>query len=301
MRGRLRHAYKVVLRALIYAVAVPPILFFRLMPPEFSSAAGAALGKLAFLIFRRDARLAAARLGRVFPEMSGAERERIAAANFEHFGRSLGEFLSRSFRRNAGGRVSIEGREILDRARTQGRGAVILTAHFGNWEVGGLAVAAIWPGFSVVARDLYDSRFSRMAVRLRKGFGVTTYDTSNARGMLRHLKSGGFLAALVDQDSDRVRNTFVSFFGEKVVAPVGPVLLAARANSMLISALAVPENGGHRVKISLIGENLNGTAPEACIERFNRLLEAEIRANPDRWVWIHDRWRSVDKARAKGA
>lgn len=295
MKGRLRHVYKTVLRAFIYAAALPVLWILRLMPPAAASAVGEALGRLAFRVQGRAGRQAAARVGRVFPEISGEEREKIAAENFAHFGRSLGELLSWNFRRGAGAKLRIEGLEILEKARKSGRGAVMLTGHFGNWELAAAAVAAAWPGFSVVARDLYDPRFSRMAARMRERFGVQTFDTKDVRGILRHLRAGNCLAALVDQDSDRVRNVYVSFFGERVAAPAGPVLLAARANSMLISALVVPEDGGYCVRIGLIGENAGEEAPEVFLEKFNRVLEDGIRLDPARWVWIHDRWRSAER------
>ncbi len=292
IKGRVRHIYKLALRWMIYAILRPIIECFRLVPPRVAAAVGEGVGALAGLFMWRERRRAEANLVRAFPDLSTTARQRIVRAHFRHLGRSLGEFLSLTRRDPAQlkAMVRVEGLEHLESARAAGRGAVVLTAHLGSWEVAAAAIGLRVPNLAVVARDLYDPRLSRLSERLRAHFNVRTFDTHDTRSMFRHLKRGGVLGVLVDQASRRVLNVPVGFFGRPVDTPVGPVNLAARAGSALLTGFIMQTGSGYRLILEELAGHANGTPPARQLERYNRRLEHWVREHPEQWVWMHNRW-----------
>lgn len=292
VREALRRWYKTALRAAIYVLFLPPLELFRRLPPHAAAATGGRAGALAAWIVRRHRLRAEANLGRAFPSLSAGERKRIVFANFRHMGRTLGEYLSLT-RRDPGllrSLVEVEGMECLSRARASGRGTVVLTAHLGSWEIAAATVALYVPKLAVVARELYDPRLSKLISRLRAHFNIKTIDVNDTRGILRHLMEGGVLGVLVDQNARRVSSVPIDFFGAPAPTPVGPVKIAARTGSNLIMGFIVRTERGHRLVLEEMASRLNGTPPELQLQRYNRRLEELVRAHPEQWVWVHDRW-----------
>jgi len=293
LTGRARHAYKLALRAVIYAAIRPAVEVFRRLPPAAAGGLGAALAGGAWSVMPGAARRAVRNLGIALPELSEPARRRIAARHFRHLGRSAGEYLSLTTRDPGllSGRVRIEGLDRLERARAAGRGVIVLTAHLGSWEMAAASVSLAIGGMGVVARDLYDPRISRLINRLREHALVRTYDTGDVRGLLRHLKGGGVLGILIDQDSRRVATVPVPYFGVPAATPVGPVRLADRAGAALMMGFIVRHGAGYRLVLEDLPP-LPATA-EGRLARFNARLESLVRAHPEQWVWLHDRWKST--------
>ncbi len=293
--GRVRHAWKLFLRLAVYVVVRPPVEVLRFLSPERAASVGASLGGFLGAVLPRERRRMVGNLRRAFPDAPDAELDRVARGVFRNLGRMLGEYLSLTARPPSElvSRVQVEGFEHLRRIHDSGRGAIVLTAHLGSWEVAAAATGVALGGLGVVARDLYDDRLTRMVDGWRKRFAVTVFDTRDARGMIRHLKSGGVLAILADQNSPRVENVPVSWFGHPALSPVGPVSLARRTGSSVLLAFTYREGNHHRVVFEPYAESLNGEPDAEVVRAFNRRLEEQVRARPEQWVWMHDRWRSA--------
>lgn len=293
--GRLRHAWKLLLRLIVYLVIRPPVEVLRRLPPSRAAALGESLGGFLGAVVPGERRKMVEHLRRAFPARPDADLDRVARGVFRHLGRTMGEYLSLTARNPAElvARVTVEGFEHLLRARQAGRGAIVLTGHLGSWEVAAAATGVALGGIGVVARDLYDDRLTRMIDGWRSRFSVTVYDTRDARGMIRHLKSGGVLAILADQNSPRVENVPVTWFGHPALSPVGPVALARRTGSAVVIAFTYRDGDRHRVVFEPYALSLNGEPDAGVVAAFNRRLEEYVRPRPEQWVWMHDRWRSA--------
>jgi KDO2-lipid IV(A) lauroyltransferase len=296
-----RHFWKLFLRAAIYILVRPVAEIFRIMPPRMAAGTGNILGALAATVLPWFSRIAEANLARAFPDLPAGERSRIAAANFRHLGRELGRYLSLTRRDTSvlKSLVRVEGRDLVDKALARGRGVVVLTAHLGSWEIAGAYVGLTYQNFAVVARDLYDTRLNALLNGFRARFNIRVYDTSDARGILRHLKNGGILAVLVDQNSRRVASVPVPFFGLPAPTPVGPVRLVERTGAALMMGFLVRVGEGYRLRLEELG-TADGGAAERWLEIFNLRLETLIREHPDQWVWMHDRWAARPSADGVG-
>ncbi len=208
-----------------------------------------------------------------------------------HLGFVYGEFLGMTRRAPAllDRLVEVDNFEPVARAVQSGRGAVVLTAHLGSWELAAAAVGARVPRLAVVARELYDPALDRLNKRLRGRFKVNTIDSRDTRGMIRLLRSGGVLGVLADQDSRRVVNARLPFFGADAATPVGPARLAEHAGAVLVTGFIVRDGPRYRLYFEEMAET--GSAEDRMAE-YNRRLEDVVRKYPEQWLWLHDRWRS---------
>ncbi len=228
------------------------------------------------------------------PALRGIER-RV----FRNMGRNLAEVCWVAARPERCDRlVSFEGLEHLEAARAKGRGVVLVSGHLGSWEIMACAIVRHGLPLSVIARKTSDGRVSEFVVDVRQRLGVETIlrgSTGAARVVLRTLRSGGGLAALIDQDF-RGKGIVTEFFGRPARTPTGPISLALRAGAPLVYMLTWRmADGTHRVRfeapIELDREGDTNRTVEDATVTFTRWLEARIREHPDQWVWIHRRWR----------
>ena len=292
MKETFRDGLKKARRTALYLLIRPFMEIFRRLPPRISSWVGGLAGSLAGRIFRHEARRGRDNIARALPELSSREREIILLRHFRNLGRSVAEYLSYTGRNPlaASGRVRFSGLEQVREAAKAGKGVVVLTGHFGNWEMAAAAFAREFPDTAVVARELYDINLSRFVDRMRARFGITTFDNRDSIAIYRHLRKGGILFTLVDQESRKVANVPVKIFGVDTLAPSGPVLLAARAGAAMFSGFTCPDQAGHMAVFEEMPAVHEGDAPELSLTNFNGRLESMVRRWPDAWVWLNARW-----------
>lgn len=282
------------LRALLFYAFRALELLFKILGPTLSRQIGIAIGALAGLILLRERRLAAANLALALPATSFAERHRIRAAAFRHFGESAAELLH--IERALAG-ITLSGVEILKTTAAE-QGALVVSGHMGNWEVLAAAVARAGVPLTVIAKRIYDWRFDYWMRAWRAQFGIETIvreESDTVKKMLAALKQKRVLVMLIDQDTN-VPSHWAPFFGQPAKTPNS----AAR---LVVSGIPIFMASSHRVgpwqhqgQIRPL-KNLP-EQPEAITACLNRELEVAICAAPEQWVWFHDRWRSPPPASA---
>jgi len=194
-----------------------------------------------------------------------------------------------------------EGTETLvhiHRAVQSGRGIVLLTPHLGNWELLTAYLASRGAPVHFVGRPPYDPRLESLFEEVRCRHGAQWVRRGGAFDHLRDLLEGGELVILLsDQDSARVRGTWVPFFGHPAWTPTGPVALARLTGAALIPG-ALLRRSDHRYRILLeppIRMTHTGDAEYDDWENTRRsslALESLIERYPAQWVWFHRRWRT---------
>ena len=235
-------------------------------------------------------------------EKSPDEIRAIAKASFI----SLAEFAAGWLRmdaiaKNPGRFLSARHAERVHEALKNKKGAVILVSHAGNWEImaliGGIFLAQpVGAGIHALARPLKNPFFYDYVIRQRGLTGVRSIPKSGAvRETFRSLKRNEIVCLLIDQ---RVEEGSVEadFFGRKALTTSLPALAALRLGTPVFfgSFEYLP---GPRFSLTFEGpfaleETGNLTADILSnTQRFNDRLEAEIRRDPGRWLWMHNRWR----------
>jgi KDO2-lipid IV(A) lauroyltransferase len=234
-------------------------------------------------------------------ERSPEDRQRIALECFRNLGRTFFEVLTldRLTRDELDRLVTFEGEEGLKAAADDGRGVLFVTAHIGNWELLGGAVAMRYP-LAVVAAPIYDRRVEKVMIGLRAAHGIETLvrDSPSAlKRMIAMLRRGGVVGLLIDQDT-KADGVFVPFFHREAFTPTGPASLAYRTGASVVVGFIVRE-GRERHRIILHGPlPLPRTGD---IERdirdqtagFTRMIEEQIRRTPEQWIWMHRRWKTA--------
>jgi KDO2-lipid IV(A) lauroyltransferase len=259
---------------------------------------GSRLGTLARHILRSRDRLAMRNLSESFPEKSSAECRHILDECWRHFGRqALATLQTQNLSiEEIAPRVHFVNTHILDEALGVGRGILFLSAHFGSWEIGGLAIISLVKSVYTVARPLDNEYLERDVARIRAGTGVQVVDRKRAaRSLLKALSQNAAVILLPDQAVQPREGILVPFLGRPAWTTDAPAKLALRVGSPIVIAFCMPEESGHRlefeeaIRIDQLREEEKDV--EALTRRINDAISRRIAARPELWLWMHDRWK----------
>jgi KDO2-lipid IV(A) lauroyltransferase len=270
------------------------------LPAPVALALGRRLGDLTALALPRRRRVALANVAQAFPELSVTERRRVARRGWQHLGMTvieLARLLGRPLQATLG-EMTLDGLEHLQIAMAEQRGALMLTAHLGNWEY--LSAAAHLTGYplSIVVRPLDSPALDAVAARMRLKTGVELIDKRGAlRPVLEALRRRRMVGVLLDQNAARRESVFVPFFGHVASTSRSLALLSIRTGAPIVPIFTAREAPGrHRVVIEPPLPRPTVNDPEQAIvemtARCNQIIEAAIRKTPEQWLWAHDRWRT---------
>lgn len=275
---------------------------FSLIPLSVGRPMAGFMGRIAFGIVAKYRNITISNLRSAFPEKSDKEIRRIAVRVFENLGKSAAELVNfpKINESNIDKFVRIKNIETLDNELKRGKGVIMLTAHFGNWEM--LAVTIRVKGYpgSVVGRRIYFHKYDNFLNYLRKVNDVNViYRDQSPRSILKVLKANGIMGMLADQDVDSVEGVFVDFFGMPAYTPTGPAALAMASGASLLPAFIIREPAGHVLIIDNPIDIADTGDKEADImtntRRWSDVVESYIRRYPDQWVWMHRRWKTRPK------
>lgn len=273
----------------------------QLMPLRLVQKTGSLLGELVHRMgFRRSTTLE--NLKHAFPDLDVATLESIGLEAFRSVGISLFELMwsPRLFKSGLDQIVQVENREVLSAAKSNGKGVLILTAHFGNWELMAQSVAKIleFPMLLIVktqSNHLINRRVNDWRTRL--GNSVIPMEVS-VREVLRTLQEGNIVGMAADQTA-AIQSLSVEFFGRQVPTYEGPATFSLKTGAAIILTFAIRQpDGTYRLRfIEVSKTDLAEFNPENVAEltrRRVRLTESVIREYPGQWMWMHKRWKHVE-------
>jgi KDO2-lipid IV(A) lauroyltransferase len=289
-----KRSWQALMRRLMQGVMV----LSRILPWRLIQALGDGLGTLAYGLSARYRNVADKNLQIAFGEtLSREERKALTRRTYRGFARAMAEFLKAPMLTPEGLRALVRSDVGMAPAKallTQGHGLIVVTAHFGNWEL--LARRATIEGVSllVVARQAEDAEFNRLTDSLRGNGGYSVHPRgASPKALLQHLRREGAVAILPDQKSEDV---FVPFFGKLAGTVAGPAVLALKTRAPILPMFCPRQpDGTYRVEF---GEAIDTTPTgdmdadtHRIMAEITRSIEAVIRRYPDQWLWMHDRWR----------
>ncbi len=266
-------------------------------------------GRLVYrlLPFRRSVVLD--NLRRVFGEaVSEAEIERLAQAHYAHLWRLGAEFLS--FRSMSTARkramVDIENVDVFRRAYERGKGILVLTGHFGNWEVATVAGLNWFPQLRgrihFVRREIKPRWLDRFVTRRfqRAGFGVLP-KRGSLDAILDALAAGDAVVFPFDQHAGPPDGIEVDFFGHPAWTFKSLALLALASDAQVLPAASWRKpDGRHVLRFEEALPSLTaadvGTEIRRNTRAYNAALERLILRHPEQWYWVHRRWKNVRRA-----
>lgn len=235
-----------------------------------------------------------------FPEATPAWRRRVASVSYQHLAReAVATFrLSSSSPDDVLRRTTVHGLQELKAALQEGLGAIVITGHLGNWEIGGASLAARGIPIDAVVFPQNNPLFDRHLTEARARLGITVIAKADAgRMVLASLRKGRTIALVADQNI-RTRPVFVDFFGVPAATAKGPAVFALRALSPVFLAVALRDPGSpahYRVLIEPVPVARTGPLSSDVL-RITRahvaLLEAHIHRAPEQYFWLHRRWKT---------
>ena len=230
-----------------------------------------------------------------YPEKSADERDAITDEVFRSIARLLYAFAQfpRLNRENISNWIRYEGLENYLEAKKAGRGILIATAHFGNWELSAFAHALMTEPMHIMIRPLDNPAIDRIVEERRTLSGnrhIAKRDS--ARAVLRALQQNEAVGILIDQNTSLEEGVFVNFFGKQASANVAFAKIAARTGAAVIPGFAVWSEKEKRYVLRFYPPvPMSGDAAQDT-QRLHSLLEEVIREHPGQWLWIHRRWKT---------
>lgn len=262
-------------------------------------AVGERIGQLGYrpLGIRRD--VVEKQIAAAFPDWRIEDVKRTARASYGHLGRNAVEAIigSGMAPREILGLVErVDGWEHLEKALADGRGAIGVAAHHGNWELLGGFIASRGVTPEVVVRGMENRLFEDYINENREKLGITTVNDKVAvRHIARSLKEGRFVCMLSDQGVLGLASSFVPFFGRPAKTARGFAVFALRFEVPVcfMDMVRLP-NGKFRAVFEPIEIERTGDRErdiDAMVARYSEVLEKWVREYPEQYFWQHRRWR----------
>lgn len=269
------------------------------MPARMARAGAHGAGAIIGSVFRYRRRDALEALRLAFPEKTRAELRRIVRRMYANLALNAVEMLriekeAEQYRRGA---IAWSGRDYLDRALQERKGALLLSAHTGNWELCGTLLPAVGYPANIVAKNIKNRGLNERIVRLRRQFGLTVLPARGSyRACLRALKRNDILVFVLDQNMTRNEGVFVDFFGRPACTTPGLAHLAAVSGAPVLPLFAERlDDSRHCLHVGppLAPPRDRGEAAlTEATQRYTRVIEDFVRARPEQWIWIHRRWKT---------
>ncbi len=268
------------------------------LPFTLASRLGAALGVLGYALGIRR-RVAETQVAFAFPDWSAEQVRRVVRASYANLGRTsmeaalmegrpVTDLLARFER--------VDGWEHIEAALHRGRGALLVTGHLGNWELGGSYIAARGVPVDAIARHMSNRLFERYLTRVRQWFGVrVVYDEDAVRHTLRAVRENRIVGFLADQGVAGLASLFVPFFSRLAKTPRGPAVFALRMDVPMIFVVSIRlPSGRYRLVVEPIAVQDTGDREAdtmALVSSYTARLEYWVRQVPGQYFWQHRRWK----------
>ena len=258
---------------------------------------------------RRDRRLAAiANMTQVLGDRDAAHA--AARRSFHNYGRYLVDFVRAPKIRPEAIRdkVRFDHWDAIEEAMAGGRGVLFVLMHFGNWDMGGPALAERGYKVNVVAQTFEHDRLNKSVVAARQVRGMNVIPAEHAAmGIVRALKRNEILGILIDVPLES-GGVHVNFFGRPVVVPEGPAWLALRTGARVLPAALVRARNTDDATLALVDLDVKvrptGDRERDIHDLTRRILEAHerfIRAYPDQWFMFRPMWAPSGRPQRAGA
>jgi KDO2-lipid IV(A) lauroyltransferase len=285
---------------LLYGLAMSMLRGLACLPLGVAYWLGAHLGDVLYLVLARRRRVVFENLAIAFgTDKTAEERRQIARATFRNLGQHVVDFSH--VRQLTVQRFTtmcyIEGLEHVETLLQRDMGLLILSAHFGSWELAPAVSLCLTTPLHVIVRPLDNPALQRLAEDYRQRCGYRTIPRRTALAeCLKVLRRGEIVAVLMDQSSLRHESIQVEFFGTNAYTSRGPALLALRTGCPVVSGFLIRAGQGrHRLVFSQeIPVRRTGNLQQDIVENtqtFTHVIESYVRRYPDHWFWLHRRWK----------
>lgn len=252
---------------------------------------------LHYLFAKSDREAVGDNLKAIFPQKSKRQINEIKISMFRNFAKYLVDFFRFSrldieyIKKN----IKVENRGYLDEALSKEKGVITITAHLGNWELGGVVISLLGYPFSAVALPHKDKRVNKFFNFQRESRGIKVIPLGSAvRQCLEVLKKNEILALVGDRDFS-ARGIILDFFGRPTFLPEGPAAFALKTGAVIIPGFMVRNKDDSftlrmepPIEYTPIGDKDKDL--KALIGHYKTIFEDYIRRYPDQWYMFRRFW-----------
>ncbi|MBU2652749.1 MAG: lysophospholipid acyltransferase family protein [Bacteroidetes bacterium] len=281
-----------------YVFALAGTKLVGMLSPRGADRFAAGLGQLVYRLYGSRRRVALDNLRQALGEQhSGAELEDIARDVFQSISRSLIEMarFPVTSRERLDRIVVGPDKRVIDEALARGNGAMVCTAHFGNWEMLGAWFAVQGYPMDLLVGVQHNAGVDRLLTSFRRAMGVDVIPAQTAaRQVIRSLRANHLVGIAGDQHTGS--GLPIDFFGRRALAARGPAMFAVKSGAPMLPFLMRRESYDRHVFIT--GDPIyppenddSEQAVDDMTRRYHRFLEDHIRRCPGQWMWTHRRWK----------
>ncbi len=230
-----------------------------------------------------------------FPEKDKEWKENIYRGTISNIGRNIIEFPKIPQYFKSGSIREIvrikKGKENLDKYR--GKGAILVTAHLGNWEIAGSGLTAYSYPITALAYRQKNTEINNLIEKIRTESGLRIiYHDQTLKEFLRALNSGEFIAFLVDQNALRHRGTFVDFFGMKASTVTFPAKLALKYKKPVLFSYCIFNEKSKSYELFIEEIDTENRDIKQLTQDYTKAIEKAVRKYPSQYLWTHKRWKT---------
>jgi KDO2-lipid IV(A) lauroyltransferase len=265
------------------------------LPLKLAYGLAVVISDLRYPFAAADRAVLTANLKAIFPAILPRQLRGITLQVFRNFAKYLVDFfrfplLDEKFIRQ---KVHIENLVYLDEALKEGKGVIVVSAHLGNWEMGGAVVGRLGYKIAGVALSHTDKRVNDFFINQRKQQGLEVIPFEHAvRGSLAVLRNNGILALVADRDFTRNGGVEVDFLGRKAILPRGPAALALKTGAVILPVFMLRNtDDSFTLKIERpIRQSDRQTDELGLVYVYKAVIEEYVKRYPEQWYFFRRFW-----------
>ncbi len=252
---------------------------------------------LHYIFAFQDRKIVKENLKAIFPQKTNQEIRKIRLKVFKNFAKYLVDFFrfqkldARYIEKN----IRIENRHYLDEALSKGKGVVILSAHLGNWELGGAVIAILGYPFYAIALPHKDKRVDRFFNYQRESKGIKVIPLGRAAAAcLNALKENKMVGLVADRDFTG-KGICVDFFGLSSCFPKGPAVFSLKTGASIVPVFMLRNKDDSftlRIEkpLEFISSNKEDSDLMGLVKKYKIIIEDYIRRFPEQWFIFRKFW-----------
>ncbi len=274
-----------------------------LLPYAVKIRVGIGFGRLLYPLLRNRRRIAAINLKLCFPDLSDQQRDDILRRAFGHLGAGLIEAAMSWW--TAAEKIQsitrVEGLEHLRSAAAQGKGIIMIGAHFSCLDIGAKMINP-YQQFHVVQRRQKNPMFNYVMQKGRAAATLSVVDNREVRKIVKLVRDGGAIWLAPDHDMGEKGAVYAPFFAQPAATITAPAkfIRLTGAPAIFCATHRNADNTGYQLRISPVPERIASLEDEAAAALLNQIIATNIEHDMAQYYWFHRRFKS-QAGRAKGA
>jgi len=266
------------------------------LPFDMQLSLGSNLGRLLYSLIPSRRRVTLKNIALAFPHFSTSQQVKLAKKNYRHVGMSLAEAATFWFRPTSWfiDRIQITGSEHLQSAVMEGKGVVLLQAHFTVADLSASVMCQHYQAYAVYGTSK-NELFGSMLRYRRERYMQAMIENRDIRSMIRLLKKGALIWYSPDQSVPVHHGGIaVEFFNQPALTTPGTARIAAITGATVIPMVPTRIDAQGKYRITFYPPfDLSGLNSEQATAEVNKLFESQVREQPEQYFWMHKRFKPV--------